>query len=64
MAELIALLLTIIIEAGNLSMFVCGILGCVGILNISLGGSIVMIVLGTIFGVLPMLKPTIKVDKE
>lgn len=35
---------------GNIAMLVCGALGISGHLNINLGGSIAMVVLGAIFG--------------
>lgn len=41
---------------GNIAMLVCGSLGIVGILDINLGGSIAMVVLGSIFGAWPIFK--------
>lgn len=46
-----------ILFLGGITMFVVGILGVVGIISgIALGGSITMIVLGTILGLIPLLR--------
>ncbi len=62
MVELLVGLFALSFEFGNIAMFICGILGCCGELNIALGGAISMIVLGAIFGILPLLK--INITKE
>lgn len=41
---------------GNVAMLVCGSLGLSGILDINFGGSIAMVVLGALFGGIPLLK--------
>ncbi len=51
-------------EGGNIAMFVCGILGCCGVLNIVLGGAIAMIVLGALFGVLPCFRTFLPSQEE
>lgn len=51
------ILLSIILFLGGIAMFVVGILGVVGIISgIALGWSITMIVLGTILGLIPLLR--------
>lgn len=51
------LILSIILFLGGITMFVVGILGVVGIISgIAFGGSITMIVLGTILGLIPLLR--------
>lgn len=46
-----------ILFLGGITMFVVGILGVVGIISgIAFGGSITMIVLGTILGLIPLLR--------
>lgn len=50
-------ILSIILFLGGITMFVVGILGAVGVISgIALGGSITMIVLGTILGLVPLLR--------
>lgn len=50
-------ILSTILFLGGIAMFVVGILGVVGIISgIALGGSITMIVLGTILGLIPLLR--------
>lgn len=55
-ATIIALILVSLLILGNIVMLVCGALGTAGILNINLAVSISMIVIGSIFGALPLLK--------
>lgn len=50
-------ILSIILFLGGITMFVVGILGAIGVISgIALGGSITMIVLGTILGLVPLLR--------
>lgn len=55
-ATIIALILITIWILGNIIILICGALGISGHLNINLGGSIAMIVIGSFFGALPLLK--------
>lgn len=59
-SDIIATIIAIIIVTtwilGNLIILICGALGISGHLDINLVGSISMIVIGSIFGVLPLLK--------
>lgn len=55
-ATIIALILVSLWILGNIAMLVCGALGISGHLNINLGGSIAMVVIGSLFGGMPFIK--------
>lgn len=59
---IIIVILNTLFVMGNIAMLICGALGAAGILNINLVGSIIMIVLGSLFGAVPFLRNLIKKD--
>lgn len=59
---ILEIMISIIWTLGNIAMLICGALGISGHLDINLGGSIAMVVLGSLFGGLPFLRNLLSND--
>lgn len=51
------------LHLGSIAMFVVGIIALTGIVSINLGGAITMVVIGSIFGALPIINAIFKKNK-
>lgn len=62
-AVLICKILFSILHMGMVVMFILGIIALTGIISINLGGAITMVVIGSIFGALPIINAIFKKNK-